>query len=501
MQDVQRFKPPHSATTVAIVDAQWGDTGKGKFVDLLSGWADIIARGTGGANAGHTICIGDETHIFHLIPSGILRDGEGKINIIGNGVAVDPSIIRRELRVLREKGLTNERLMIAYNAHLVLPQHLVMDRIRESSAGSDKIGTTGKGIGPLYIDHVARIGLQVADMLNKDCFVRKLKRNLVDKVAYLRTFDSEIVRKVMSHDDLANGEFYNPDSIFTLEAIVAAYEDHAHALRGMIRDTDAFLRKSVGTKKILLEGAQGVLLSVDHGIQPYVTSSDCTLAGLTKGVGLTVRDVDCTYSIVKAFFMTRVGEGVFPTEFGGEDSAKWCGSKEATKVAEQEKYPNASINSTDTFEQGVAIRLQGAEYGSTTERPRRTGWLDLPLLRYAMQFSSKGLILTKLDVLDECEAIRICVAYKYLGKRYDMGEKIIEHGDEIRVAIPNNDVLKYGQPVYRDFPGWLCKISDIRSATDLPSKLVAIVAFLEAETGAKVVAVSVGRSREQTIAL
>ncbi len=495
---LEQLKLPGNGT-VAVVDTQWGDTGKGKVVDLLAEWADIIARGTGGANAGHTICLNGKVYTFHLVPSGILHDRDGKINVIGNGVAFDPRIVCEELSLLRSEGYSYGNLKVAYNAKLVLPQHLVMDRIRESLAGTGKIGTTGRGIGPVYTDHTARLGLIVADMFNPDIFVKKLRRNLKEKVAMLQNIDPAVVYEIMRHEHLEQGIFCDTRTVFYIDAIVERYTHYAAQLWEMVCDTDEIVRAAVGKENILLEGAQGVLLSVDCGIQPYVTSSDCSLAGLAKGVGLTEKHVDRTFSIAKAPYMTRVGEGPFPTELGGAESAKWCGAAGVTAKVEQEKYPNASINSDDPLEQGIGIRVAGNEYGATTGRPRRTGWLDFPLLRYAMQYASKDLILTKVDVLDQCEKIRICTAYQYRGPTYHVGHRRIENGDILETASPISDVMRYVRPIYQEFPGWMCNISEVRAWAELPKELQIITAFLERETGANVAAISVGPDREQIV--
>ena len=487
--------------TVAVIDAQWGDTGKGKAVDLLAEWADIIARGTGGANAGHTISLNGKVFTFHLVPSGILHDRDGKTNIIGNGVAFDPRIVCEELALLASEGYTYDRLKIAYNAKLVLPQHLVLDRVNEMLKGTEKIGTTGRGIGPLYTDHTARLGLVVADLFNPDSFVKKLRRNLESKIALLRDVDPEVVREIMHHKDLENGRFYDPQKIFNIDATLQCYWEYGVQLQEMVCNTDTFLRQAVGKQNILLEGAQGVLLSVDCGIQPHVTSSDCSLAGLVKGVGLFERDVNRTYTVVKAFYMTRVGEGVFPTELGNQTSREWCSRSGMTAATEQEKYPQASVNSADPLEQGIGIRIAGSEYGATTGRPRRTGWLDLPLLRYALPYASQNLILTKIDVLDQCEEIRICTAYQYSGPTYMMGNYIIRNGDTFTRAIPISEVMEHMQPVYCTFPGWMCPISELRTASELPENLKVIITFLEEALQASVVAISVGPDREQIIAL
>jgi adenylosuccinate synthase len=241
--------------TIAVVCNQWGDTGKGKFVDFFAAWAEIIARGTGGANAGHTIRLGDTEHIFHLIPSGILYDKHGKINILGSGVAFDPGVVEHELSLLKKAKCSFKNLRFSKDAHLVLPQHLLLDRVKESKAGSAKIGTTGRGIGPVYEDHYARIGLTVNDLLNPKIFEEKFIRNLRDKLVLLAQYDKEVIKKIMQHEHLGGGRFYDEKNIFNIPAIVKEYMRYGKLFQDNIMDTDTFLRQACGKKKILLEGA------------------------------------------------------------------------------------------------------------------------------------------------------------------------------------------------------------------------------------------------------
>jgi len=496
MQSLENFLK--NVKTLAVVCNQWGDTGKGKFVDYFAEWADIIARGTGGANAGHTIKIKDKTYIFHLIPSGIIYDSEKKINIIGNGVAFDPKVAIGEIELLDKFGLSYNNLNIAYNSKLVLPQHLVIDRIKEAGTGKGgKIGTTGRGIGPVYADYYSRIGLMTNDMLNKDIFAKKLRKNLADKITLLQNEDKEKIKEIMNHPHLESGIFYDSEKIFNEEAIIEKYMQYGEKLKEMICDTDDFLDLSKGIKKILLEGAQGHLLSIDYGSYPYVTSSDCSVRGLAKGVGLKEKDIDMTLGIVKAFYMTRVGGGPFPTEIGGEESEKWCSSN--TKKDEEYEYPDADINSPNGFEQGIAIRRIGEEYGATTGRPRRTGWLDLPLLRYAAKTNGPNVILTKIDVLNNCDTIKICDSYNYQGPDYSIGKLVLQKGLEIRTAFPNSEILKYCWPNYKIFPGFKSDISGIKEDNNLPSKLKDIVNFIENSAKVDVKIISTGSDREQTI--
>jgi adenylosuccinate synthase len=483
---------------IAVVCNQWGDSGKGKLVDFLSEWADVVVRGTGGGNAGHTVVLGDKTYIFHLIPCGITRDADGKLNVIGNGVAFEPRAACEELDFLDKHQMTYNNLRIAYNAKLVLPQHLVLDRLGEYLSGKGKIGTTGRGIGPVYSDHVSRVGLTVNDMLNRGSFESKLEKNLRDKLTFLKQADIKVLRGIMQHDHLERGIFFDQKDIFDIDAIVERYMEYGERLKRFIDDVDGIVREARKEgKKILLEGAQGHLLSIDYGSYPYVTSSDCSIPGLAKGSGLSERDVDFVLGVVKAPYMTRVGGGPFPTELGGKKSEEWCDSHK--KEDEEREYPDASVNESDEFRQGVAIRRVGGEYGATTGRPRRTGWLDLPLLRYSVQVNGRDIALTKLQILDGADRIKICDAYIYSGDDYQFGNRTIRKGDKLDVAIPDAGVLRNCTPVYREFPGWKTPTADIKEYDALPRKLRDVVEFIEQSAGVRARILSMGPDREQTI--
>lgn len=483
---------PANVKTLAIVCTQWGDSGKGKLVDYFAQWADVIVRGTGGANAGHTISLGGQTYVFHLVPSGILR--REKVNIIGSGVVLDPRVLIEELDVLATRGIPCDNLRVAYNAKLVLPQHLVIDQVRESGAG--KIGTTGRGIGPAYVDHYQRVGLIVNDLLNLDTLRTKLRRNLEYTSQVLRSCNPDVLGQVfkgLGFDDVKG------DGWFDIDAIVSRYFEYGRRLAPMITDTDDFLRTNQGKKQILLEGAQGTMLSVDYGTYPFVTASDCSTAGLAKGAGLSLRDIDRVIGIAKAFYMTRVGGGPFPTEIGGEQSAEWCATRGVTRETERAKYPSVTLTEKDPFGLGIAIRQAGHEYGATTGRPRRTGWLDLPVLRYSSRITGKEIALTKLDVLSQCPVIKVCVGYTYTGPDYRVGSKFLTNGNHLRIAIPMAEVLRHCQPVYEEFPGWMSDISGVRSRRDLPQQLQRLIDFVEVSADVRATLLSVGPDREQTI--
>ncbi|MBU6323822.1 adenylosuccinate synthase [Patescibacteria group bacterium] len=494
------FLAAREAKVVAVVDLQFGDTGKGGIVDRLAGWADVIARGTGGANAGHTIVLNGESHAFHLVPCGILYDAEGKLNVIGSGVALAPSVVADELAVLDAERHPHEGLRISHRAHLVLPFHIALDRLREKRAAKGKIGTTGRGIGPCYEDYLARQGLFANDLLNPEEFRRKLTRTFAARKNLFEAFDPAHVKEVMMSDALGGGKYYDEKEIFAIEAIIAEYGRYAKTFANRIIDTDALLQEAKAAgKRILLEGAQGHLLSVDYGTYPYVTSSDCSIEGLAKGVGLRPDDVDVSIGVAKFPYMTRVGEGPFPTELGGTESAAWCST--ATKEEEAKKYPGASVNAKDEMEQGVGMRLAGFEYGATTGRPRRTGWFDLPLFRYALRNGANSIALTKLDVLDGCETIRIATAYRYDGPAYRVGALELTPGTELTTAVMDPVVLKNVTPVYKEFPGWLSPLGKAREKGALPQKLLDLLDFIRKESGASLDLLSVGPDRDDILVI
>ncbi|MEX1051869.1 MAG: adenylosuccinate synthetase [Patescibacteria group bacterium] len=494
-ETIKKLLGPHK--TVAVTGAQWGDEGKGKIVDLLSQEAEIVARGTGGANAGHTILVGDEKLILHLVPSGIRRDNDGVTTICGNGMVVDPFALIKELKMLEEKGVSYNRLNLAYNASLIIPLHILTDQLRERQAGNGKIGTTGRGIGPAYTDKVARIGLIVNDMLNPDTFVEKLRKNTAEHMRRIGSFPKETVdelrTKLFPH--LAQSD----DEVFNFDAVVETYLGYGRELSPLIVDTDRLMWECVGKRRILLEGAQGQLLSVESGTYPYVTSSDSSVAGLARGVGLKEGDIDYSIAVTKAFYMTRVGTGPFPTELGGSESDEWCNNPSVTRKEDEDSRQDASVNSADEFVQGVGIRIAGNEYGSTTLRPRRVGWLDLPMLRYTQARTGGVLALTLLDVLDGCEVIKLCTGYEYAGPDYRVGNQTYSAGVRIETPIMEETILRNCKPIYQEFPGWLQPIGHLTEQSQLPQELMTIIRFVEAQTDARVALVSVGPERDQTI--
>jgi adenylosuccinate synthase len=422
------------ASNVVIVGAQWGDEGKGKIVDILMESADIVVRFQGGNNAGHTVIVGEEKFIFHLIPSGILH--KGKVCIIGDGVVVDPEVLIKEIDVLKARGIFRpEDLLISKNAHLIMPYHKKLDVARERLRGENKIGTTGRGIGPAYEDKVGRNGIRVGDLLNEETFRLKLKSNLIEKNHYIQT--------ILHEDGFAVHELYH------------TYMHYAEVIARHITDTSKFLSDAIAAKKkILFEGAQGTLLDVDHGTYPFVTSSNTVAGQAATGSGVGPSRIDKVIGITKAY-CTRVGEGPFPTELSGAE-ADW-------------------------------LREQGGEYGATTGRPRRCGWFDAVALRYAARINGlDGLVVTKLDVLDKLDKIKVCVAYKYNGQTID--EFPTDGGAAAKC-----------EPVYEVLDGWNSQTQGITSFDKLPKNAQAYLKRMEELSGVKVEIVSVGANRKDAI--
>ena len=417
-----------------LVGSQWGDEGKGKIVDILSDRYDIVARYQGGANAGHTIVIEDKEYILHLIPSGILR--EECECVIGNGVVIDPNALLDEIKFLEENGFNIKgRLFISQNAHLIMPYHKILDSIRES--GDNKIGTTGRGIGPCYIDKYDRKGIRIVDLLNKKLLEEKIRANLEEK----NTF----IKKLHDREEL------------DVDAIVEEYLAFDEAIDQYITDVPSYLDAAIEEgKSILMEGAQGALLDVDHGTYPFVTSSNPTSGGACTGVGLPPTQITSVFGIVKAY-ITRVGLGPFPTEMLGED--------------------------------GEQLRQWGREFGATTGRPRRCGWYDAFLVNYSRMINGISKVaITKLDVLSNLDEIKVCIGYELDGKRLK--------------SFPTSvDILEKVVPIYETLPGWKTDITEVRSYDDLPQATKDYLAFITEHSGFEVSIISVGPKRSQTIEL
>jgi len=418
---------------VIVIGAQWGDEGKGKITDLLSRSADVVVRYQGGVNAGHTIVVKDQTFKLHLIPSGILYPKTECI--IGCGTVIDPEVLLRELDQLKELGISTRNLLISETAHVTMPYHRLIDQASEERRGSHKIGTTGRGIGPTYADKSERIGIRMLDLMDQ--------QGLHEQLEWTINYKNVILEKL-----------YNLPPLDPQE-VIDQYLGYAERLRPYVVDTSLKIYDAVQRRRnILFEGAQGTLLDLDHGTYPYVTSSNPVAGGACVGTGLGPTMIDRVIGVAKAY-TTRVGEGPFPTEIHGEAGEILCS--------------------------------RGAEIGTTTGRKRRCGWFDAVIGRYAVRINGMDcLAITKLDVLDELEEIKVCVAYEIDGES-------CEH-------FPRNArQFARCQPVYRTLPGWRVSTSDCRSLEDLPRKALDYLKFLAELMEVPIAIVSLGASRDQTI--
>ena len=420
---------------IVIVGAQWGDEGKGKATDLLGDRVDYVVRYQGGNNAGHTVVIGDESYALHLLPSGVLSDNATAV--IGNGVVINPEVLLSEIDGLIERGVWRDRLLISADAHLIMPHHVALDKVTERYLGQARIGTTGRGIGPAYGDKVSRVGIRVQDLFDPGILRQKLELALRDK--------NQVLTKL-----------YNRRGI-DADAVAQEYLGYAVRLERYVADTGLVLNDALDQGNVvLLEGAQATLLDVDHGTYPFVTSSSPTAGGACSGSGIGPTRITRVVGILKAY-TTRVGSGPFPTELH------------------------------DT--QGEWLRKTGGEFGVTTGRPRRTGWLDVLIARYATRVNGlTDYFITKLDVLSSLDKVPVCVAYDVHGKRYD------------EIPMTQTD-FHHATPVYEYLDGWWEDISGAREFSDLPKNARAYVRAVEDMIGAPVAAVGVGPRRDQTVQL
>lgn len=421
-------------SVVIVVGAQWGDEGKGKIVDLLSENFNIVARYQGGANAGHTVIIHDKKYVLHLIPSGILHPHAECV--IGNGVVIDPLALLEEIRLLESEGIRVQgRLWISQKAHLIMPYHKLLDTASEEKEGAQKIGTTGRGIGPAYVDKANRKGIRIVDLLDRELFEQKLRRNLEEK--------NEVLNKIYGKLPL------------DVESIVREYLEFDRLIDPYIKDVSVYLNNAIEEgKSVLLEGAQGTLLDVDHGTYPFVTSSNPVSGGACIGVGIGPTRITEVMGVMKAY-TTRVGAGPFPTELIGAE--------------------------------GEFLRQEGQEFGATTGRPRRCGWFDGVVARYAVRINGiDSLAITKLDVLDKLEQIQVCIGYRFNGKL------LTEFPTDLRI-------LQGCKPEYQTLPGWQQPTREARRWKDLPAAARHYLEFLENLTGCAIKIVSVGSQRSQTI--
>ena len=420
---------------IVIVGAQWGDEGKGKATDLLGDDVDYVVRYQGGNNAGHTVVIGDESYALHLLPAGVLSSKATPV--IGNGVVIDPAVLLEEIDGLQARGVSCDRLLISANAHLIMPHHIALDKVTERYLGSARIGTTGRGIGPAYSDKVARTGIRVQDLLDPGILAQKLELVLREK--------NQVLTKV-----------YNRRGI-DAKAAADEYLAHFQRLHRYVADTGLVLNRALDQGKVvLLEGAQATQLDVDHGTYPFVTSSSPTAGGACVGSGIGPARISKVIGIVKAY-TTRVGAGPFPTELT-DASGEW-------------------------------LRKTGMEYGVTTGRPRRTGWFDAVIARYATRVNGiTDYFITKLDVLSGLEQVPVCVAYDVNGARHD--------------DVPMTQTeFHHAVPVYEYLDGWWEDISSAREFGELPRNAQAYVKALEDMIGAPLAGIGVGPRRDQTLQL
>jgi len=419
--------------SVVVVGAQWGDEGKGKIVDLLASKADVVVRYQGGNNAGHTVKIDDEVFKLHLIPSGILS--EGVACVIGNGVVVDPAVLIQEMDSLAARGIDVSRLVVSENAHVIMPYHKALDRLQEEAKGDEKIGTTGRGIGPCYTDKIARFGLRMADLVDPEA--------LSDRLDLVLRYVNSLLEKVYG------------DKGFKKQDLIDELSPKAERLRGMVADTSLLVNEALDRgQDVLFEGAQGTLLDIDHGTYPFVTSSSATAGGASTGSGVGPTRIDKVIGIAKSY-TTRVGEGPFPSEQKNEI--------------------------------GDWIRDRGNEYGTTTGRPRRCGWFDAVMVRYSARINGlTSLALMHLDTLAGLDRVQICVAYEIEGRRVDHFPN-------------NLRVLRQCKPVFEEMDGWKGDLSDARSLDDLPANARRYIDRISELIGIPITMISVGGKRTETI--
>lgn len=419
--------------SVIIVGTQWGDEGKGKIVDYLANKAQYVVRSQGGSNAGHTVVVDNVKYKLRLLPSGILH--KDKVCIIGNGVVIEPNVFLSEIDGLIEKKVNMSNLKISNRAHVLMPYHKILDELQEEDLGENKLGTTKNGIGPCYMDKASRLGIRIVDLMNKEVFAKKLKFNVELK--------NKLLKKLYNHEGI------------NYEELLKEYLEYAERLRPYVADTTTILNKAIKEKKnILFEGAQATMLDLDHGTYPFVTSSYPAAGGACTGSGVGPRKIDNVIGVVKAY-STRVGEGPFPSELFDDV--------------------------------GQFIRDKGGEYGTVTGRARRCGWLDACVIKYASYINGlDSVAITRLDILDELEKLKICVAYKYNG--------------EILEDYPADlDILSKVEPVYEEFDGWKTSTTNIREYDKLPENAKKYLKRLSEVIDTEISIVSVGAGRDETI--
>lgn len=421
---------------VAVLGAQWGDEGKGRIVDLLATRAQMVIRAGGGTNAGHTVINHLGTFKLHLIPAGIFD--ANVVNIIGTGTVIDPAILLQELKSLREAGVSVQNLFISDRAHVVMPYHIMLDGLEEKDRGANEIGTTKRGIGPTYADKAARIGIRAGDIMHEETLLSRMT-------------------SVLEYKSRVLGKLYNAKLPSTLHDMYLQYLEYGRQLEAYIMPTHAIVQRALRDDiPILIEGNQGALLDIDYGTYPYVTSTATSAAGACQGAGIPPTRLHGVVGIYKAY-TTRVGGGPFPTELHDQT--------------------------------GDAIREAGKEFGTTTGRPRRVGWFDAVAARFAAEINGIGTVaLTKLDVLDNIENIRICTGYRW-------------RDTELETFPTTLSMLSQVEPIYEEYPGWMTDTSNVRSFDDLPELAQRYIRRLGQLIGARISMISVGAERDQVIAL
>ncbi len=484
---------------IGVCGAAWGDEGKGKFTDEAAAEADVIVRTQGGCNAGHTVIVDGSKYKFHQVPSGIMY--EKTLNIIGNGVVIDPRVlVEQELQQLTDRHHSIAGLRISGDAHVIMPWHRILDKAREWSLMKGKIGTTARGIGPAYADKVNRCGIRMNDLLNADRLAEKCASLISEKEkmtaeVYGVSVDifNQWMRAADQFSDWSCDGHYNP------EAIARSYAEWGMQLKEYITDTRVLLYEAYKSgKKILLEGAQGLLLDIDHGTYPYVTSSNCAAGGFATGAGFSPGRIGRVYSVMSAY-MTRVGGGPFPTELGTEESIS---DENASMRMTQEECKLLAHTADDDYSIGKVLRHVAGEFGTTTGRPRRTGWFDAVACAHAVRVNGPDIIVSKLDVLDNLPLLRICTAYEYKGAEVFYNGTVLRSGAIIKVFLTDAQILAQCVPAeYEEFAGWEEDITTVRSYVELPEATREYLCGIAHHTGCTIRRVSVGPERNQTMSV
>ena len=507
---------------IAIVGYQAGDEGKGRYSELLTEYCDVVTRPGGGPNAGHTV-IGDngKVYSFHLIPSGIIHDD--KTFCMGPGMVIDPRSLVREINTLEKENISWENLYISGDAVVITPDLVFLDRAKEKMLGKKKIGTTGIGIGDAYASLVNRNAIRINDIRNKDVFKEKLENRINDTIKmyinpnrlnlFKRIFGKkeekicwQEILGVMMKKDLV--DFYDKKNFFNIDAIVDDYYNKSEKFKDNIRNVSQILNKAYKDgKRILLEGSQGVWLSVLHGTTRYTTSCSVGTGWLAEGAGFPAQLVDQVYGVIRCPIMNRVGNGPFPSEFGGKRSEEYCMEEEGyahTKDKEIKEYPDIVelINNDDRFLKGIGYRIKSGNYGTTTTRPRRVGPIDIVALRWAIELYGPDLLVTHLDDCNDADKIEICTGYKYMGDRVENNGRIWEKGDTVDYFVIDSDFLYKCEPIIETMPGWKQDLSGIKNYNDLPPEARNLLKKVEElANAANIKAASFGSKRSDMVLL